>query len=293
MHTCVRSHHPEWCHRGIRALAMSHHHSLITCNCNSLPQSCVSGWRSSHSQAQGKLNQWARWLMSLDTACHHHWLGGWWIIITWRHPYPQQDWASVTHRGSQFHDTAFSGFFFFLSLFSISLLVFSGNHFLHTTLKCLSQGMHLGEPTPRPTASPLKVETKVCAMTHEVLCAQPPAIFPLVHSTPTMVASWLFLEHSKHAFKAGPALSFPFAYMFMASSTILRSRIKTQGGPRAVFLSGLGIILQSETSLVQFPVRAQAWVVGLVPSQGMYEKPQIDDFLSHQCFSHSLSPSMK
>ena len=33
-------------------------------------------------------------------------------------------------------------------------------------------------------------------------------------------------------------------------------------------LSGLGIIPQRERSPVQFPVRAHAWVAGLVPGQG-------------------------
>ena len=39
-----------------------------------------------------------------------------------------------------------------------------------------------------------------------------------------------------------------------------------------MWLSWLGVIPQSERSLVQFPVRAHAWVVGLVPSWSTYER---------------------
>ena len=38
--------------------------------------------------------------------------------------------------------------------------------------------------------------------------------------------------------------------------------------PWLVWLSGLGVILQTKGSPVQFLVRAHAWVVGQVPSRG-------------------------
>ena len=57
-----------------------------------------------------------------------------------------------------------------------------------------------------------------------------------------------------------------------------------------MLLSWLGIVPQVERLPVRFPVRAPAWVVGLVPSWGTYEKELINISLSHQCFSPSLSP---
>ena len=42
-----------------------------------------------------------------------------------------------------------------------------------------------------------------------------------------------------------------------------------------VWLSWLGIILQSKTSLVQFLVRTYAQVVGLVPGQGAFKRQPI------------------
>ena len=62
--------------------------------------------------------------------------------------------------------------------------------------------------------------------------------------------------------------------------------------PWLVWLSWLGIVPQSKRSLVQFLVRAHAWVVGSVPGQGMFERQPIDVSLSHRCFSPSLSPSL-
>ena len=52
-----------------------------------------------------------------------------------------------------------------------------------------------------------------------------------------------------------------------------------------VVLSSLGIILQTKRSLVRCVVRAHAWVAGLVPSRGVYERQQINVSLP------SLSPS--
>ena len=45
--------------------------------------------------------------------------------------------------------------------------------------------------------------------------------------------------------------------------------------------------LQSKGSLVQFPVRAHAWVAGQVPSRG-----DTQGATTHWCFSPSLSPSL-
>ena len=42
--------------------------------------------------------------------------------------------------------------------------------------------------------------------------------------------------------------------------------------PWLVWLSGLSVSLGTKGSLVQLPGKAHAWVVGLVPSQGVYEK---------------------
>ena len=53
---------------------------------------------------------------------------------------------------------------------------------------------------------------------------------------------------------------------------------------------GWDVSPQSKKSLVQFPVRAHDWVVGLVPGGGTYQRQPTDVSL-HQCFSPSLSPS--
>ena len=52
-----------------------------------------------------------------------------------------------------------------------------------------------------------------------------------------------------------------------------------------MWFSWLGVVLQNERSQVRFPVRAHAWVVDSVPSQGMREE-------TDHCFSSSLSPSL-
>ena len=57
-----------------------------------------------------------------------------------------------------------------------------------------------------------------------------------------------------------------------------------------MWLSWWGIILQSERSLVQFPVRAHAWVAGSVPGWGMCGKQPIV-FLSLSFYVPS--PSLK
>ena len=59
--------------------------------------------------------------------------------------------------------------------------------------------------------------------------------------------------------------------------------------PWLVWLSGLSAILQTERSLVQFPVRARAWVVGQVPSWGGVRGNQFM-YLSCMCLSLSFSP---
>ena len=52
-----------------------------------------------------------------------------------------------------------------------------------------------------------------------------------------------------------------------------------------VWLSGLGVILKTERSLVQFPVRAHVWVVGQVSRWGVWEAIK-------QCFSPSIPLSL-
>ena len=45
--------------------------------------------------------------------------------------------------------------------------------------------------------------------------------------------------------------------------------IKSEFGlPLLMWFSGSGVVPQSESSLVQFPFRVLAWVVGQVPSRG-------------------------
>ena len=48
-----------------------------------------------------------------------------------------------------------------------------------------------------------------------------------------------------------------------------------------MWLSWLGITPKSEKPLVQFSIKAHAWTVGSVPSQGVYEKQLIHVSLSH------------
>ena len=48
----------------------------------------------------------------------------------------------------------------------------------------------------------------------------------------------------------------------------LKVKIRNNDEPWQVWLSGLSTGLQTERSLVQFPVRALAWVVGQAPSWG-------------------------
>ena len=54
----------------------------------------------------------------------------------------------------------------------------------------------------------------------------------------------------------------------------------------------MGVVLQSERSLVRFLVGAHAWDAGSVPGQGMYERQLIDVSSSYQCFSPFLSLSL-
>ena len=55
--------------------------------------------------------------------------------------------------------------------------------------------------------------------------------------------------------------------------------------PWLVWLSELSAGLWTTGSLVRFPIRILAWVVGQVPSRGRWEAT------THWCFSPSLSPS--
>ena len=63
-----------------------------------------------------------------------------------------------------------------------------------------------------------------------------------------------------------------------------------------IALTGAGQLVehlpQSEKLLVQFPVRAYAWVASLVPGWDVCERQLIDVSLLHWCFSPSLSPSL-
>ena len=62
--------------------------------------------------------------------------------------------------------------------------------------------------------------------------------------------------------------------------------------PQPVWLSGLGVIPQSERSPVRFLARAQAWVLGQVSGLGAHERQPINVSLSHRYFFPSLSPSL-
>ena len=70
-------------------------------------------------------------------------------------------------------------------------------------------------------------------------------------------------------------------------TTYLNSNIFS--GPDSV---GWSVIPQYKRKPIQFPVRAPAWVVGLVFGGGAYGRHPIDDSLSHPCFSPSLSSSL-
>ena len=48
--------------------------------------------------------------------------------------------------------------------------------------------------------------------------------------------------------------------------------LKGMNKPCLVWLSGLSAGLRTKGSLVQFPVRAHAWVAGQVPSGGVHER---------------------
>ena len=56
----------------------------------------------------------------------------------------------------------------------------------------------------------------------------------------------------------------------------------------------LGVVPQTQRSPVRFPVRAFAWVVGLVPGRGPYRRQPVDVSFACQCFPLSIpSPSLK
>ena len=74
------------------------------------------------------------------------------------------------------------------------------------------------------------------------------------------------------------------------SSTFTFTRWKRKLLPWLVWLSGLSVSLWIEKSLVQFPIRAHAWVVGQVLQRGCVRQ-LINVSLTHRCFSSSLSPS--
>ena len=51
-------------------------------------------------------------------------------------------------------------------------------------------------------------------------------------------------------------------------------------------------VRQGKKLLVQFLVRAHAWLASFVPSQGVYGRQTMDGSLLHQCFPPSLSFSL-
>ena len=77
--------------------------------------------------------------------------------------------------------------------------------------------------------------------------------------------------------------------IYLNQATFLKKRKK-------IALTGivLGLVPQNKKSLVQFLVRAHAWVAGSVPNPGAYKRQIVDVSLLHQCFSLSpfLSPSL-
>ena len=86
----------------------------------------------------------------------------------------------------------------------------------------------------------------------------------------------LELEKENEGIKIG-SLSSSFISLYFFLLTILRRKDKTSKVeeelqnkylPWLVWLSGLSAILWTKGSLVRFPVRAHAWVVGQVPSRG-------------------------
>ena len=58
-----------------------------------------------------------------------------------------------------------------------------------------------------------------------------------------------------------------------------------------MWLSWFSVVPQSERALVRPQVRAQAWVVGLVPRWGVCKRQLIDISLSRRFFSPSSLPS--
>ena len=73
-----------------------------------------------------------------------------------------------------------------------------------------------------------------------------------------------------------PSVSFSCLVAVARTSNTMLNK-NGQSGPD--WYAWLGIVLQSERSLVQFPVRAQAWVAVWVPGQGKYRRQP------YQCFS--------
>ena len=64
-----------------------------------------------------------------------------------------------------------------------------------------------------------------------------------------------------------------------------KSFLKGRDLPWLVWLSGLSAGLQTKGSLVRFPVRAHAWIVGQAPSRGLVRG-------NHKSVFLSLSPSL-
>ena len=91
--------------------------------------------------------------------------------------------------------------------------------------------------------------------------------------------------HPPHPHPLSPKLSLSVA------NRVLCFLEKQCNWPWSLWLSLLGVVLQTKRLLVRFPIRARAWVVGSVPSWGRCKRQPVNDSLTHQCFSPSLSPS--
>ena len=97
-------------------------------------------------------------------------------------------------------------------------------------------------------------------------------------------------------------LSFPWLLYFVYEQVLLILSLKHLCNsyqwkllkvPRLVWLSGLSTGLHTKGSLVRFPVRAHAWVVGQVPSGGRARGNHTITFLSSFSLPSTLSKTKK
>ena len=147
---------------------------------------------------------------------------------------------------------------------------------------CLSHGPHWG-PGPQPRHLPwlgIKPETLwFTARTQSTELCQPGSE-QFLNSSVLMAFNISVVFCSTHSTLAK---CFP-----LRTVLILRNeQKKCIFHPRLVWLSRLSASPWTKGPLVQFPVRAHAWVVGQVPSRG-----PLREATTHWCFSPSLSPSL-